>query len=76
MPVKRHRVHISLNFPSDWKWEFEQELHRLDQQRVKSKRGFRVSLSQLYIIALKEGINVVQRMNLEDVERWFQKHRI
>jgi len=62
--------------PSDWKWEFEKELHRLDQQRVKSKRGFRISRSILYMIALMEGIQRIREMNLEDVEKWCQKNKI
>jgi len=76
MPTKRHKTHISFHFPSDWKWEFERELHRLDQQRVKSQRGFRVSLSLLYTIALIEGIKQVRHMALTEVEQWCQKHKI
>jgi len=49
---------------------------RIDQQRVKSKRGFRISCSLLYVIALMEGIQRIREMNLEDVEKWCQKHKI
>jgi len=67
---------VSFHFPSEWKWEFERELHRLDQQRVKVQRGFRVSLSLLYTIALMEGIRQVRHMTLAEVEQWCQKHSI
>ena len=76
MPVKRHKTHVSFHFPSDWKWEFERELQRLDQQRVKSQKGFRVSLSLLYTIALMEGITQLRHMTLAEVEQWCQKHKI
>jgi len=76
MPTKRHKTHVSFIFPSDWKWEFERELHRLDQQRVKVQKGFRVSLSILYAIALMEGIKQVRHMNLTEVEQWCQKNNI
>lgn len=76
MPVKRHKTHVSFHFPSDWKWEFEHELQRLDQQRLKVQRGFRLSLSLLYAIALMEGIQRLRGMNLAEVEQWCQKHKI
>jgi len=76
MREKRHKTHVSFAFPSEWKWEFERELHRLDQQRVKSQRGFRVSLSLLYTVALMEGIRQLRQMALTDVEQWCQKHNI
>jgi len=76
MPVKKSKTHISIIFPLDWKWEFERELHRLDQQRVKSQKGFRVSLSLLYTIALMEGIKQLSHMTLAQVEQWCQKHSI
>jgi len=76
MPIKRHKTHVSFHLPSDWKWEFERELQRLDQQRVKSQRGFRVSLSLLYTIALMEGIKQVRQMTLAEVEQWCQKHNL
>jgi len=76
MPIRKHKTHISIIFPSDWKWEFERELHRLDQQRVKSQRGFRVSLSLLYTIALMEGIKQIRQMTLTDIEQWCQKKSI
>lgn len=76
MPTKRHKTHVSFHFPSDWKWEFESELHRLDQQRVKVQRGFRVSLSLLFTIALMEGIRQVRHMTLMEVEQWCQKHNV
>ena len=76
MPVKKHKTWASFLFPSDWKWEFEKELHRLDQQRVKSRRGFRMSLSLLFTIALMEGIKKVREMNMEDVEKWCREHAI
>lgn len=68
---------MSFSLPSDWKWEFEKELHRLDQQRVKTKRGFRVSLSLLFIIALMDGgIQHIREVTLEEVEQWCQQHGI
>jgi hypothetical protein len=76
MPIKRHKTHVSFIFPSDWKWEFERELQRLDQQRVKVQKGFRVSLSLLYTIALMEGIKQIRQMTLTDIEQWSQKHKI
>jgi len=76
MPTKRHKTHVSFHFPSEWKWEFERELHRLDQQRVKVQRGFRVSLSLLYTIALMEGIRQVRHMTLAEVEQWCQKQNV
>jgi len=76
MPIKKHKTHVSFVFPSDWKWEFERELHRLDQQRVKSQRGFRVSLSLLYTIALMEGLKQLRQMTLTDIEQWYQKNNI
>lgn len=74
--VKKHKTHISIVLPSDWKWEFEKELHRLDKQHVKSKRGFRISRSILYMIALMEGIQRIREMTLKDVEKWCQKNKI
>jgi len=76
MPTKKHKTHVSFHFPSDWKWEFERELHRFDQQRVKVQRGFRVSLSLLFTIALVEGIHKVREMNMEDVEKWCREHTV
>jgi len=76
MPIKKHKTWASFLLPSDWKWEFEKELHRLDQQRVKSRRGFRMSLSLLFTIALMEGIQKVREMNMEDVEKWCREHAI
>ena len=76
MPIKKHKTWVSFVLPSDWKWEFEKELHRLDQQRVKSRRGFRMSLSLLFTIALMEGIRKVREMNMEDVEKWCREHAI
>jgi len=76
MPIKRHKTWVSFVLPSDWKWEFEKELHRLDQQRVKSRRGFRMSLSLLFTIALMEGIKKVRDMSMEDVEKWCREHAI
>jgi len=32
--------------------------------------------SILYVIALMEGIQRIREMNLEDVEKWCQKHKI
>jgi len=76
MPTKKLKTHVSFLFPFEWKWEFERELHHLDQQRVKSQRGFRVSLSLLYTIALMEGIQQLRHMTLAEVEQWCQKHKI
>jgi len=76
MPIKKHKTWVSFVLPSDWKWEFEKELHRLDQQRVKSRRGFRMSLSLLFTIALMEGVQKVREMNMEDVEKWCREHAI
>ena len=76
MPISKQKTHISIIFPVDWKWEFERELHRLDQQRVKSQRELRVSLSLLYTIALMEGIQQIRHMTLAEVEQWSQKHKI
>jgi len=76
MPTKRHKTHVSFFLPFDWKWEFERELHRLDQQRVKVQKGFRMSLSLLYTIALMEGIKQVRQMTLAEIEDWCQQNRI
>jgi len=76
MPTKKLKTHVSFLFPFEWKWEFERELHRLDQQRVRSQKGFRVSLSLLYTMALMEGIKQLRHMTLAEVEQWCQKHNI
>jgi len=76
MPTKKLKTHVSFLFPFEWKWEFERELHRLDQQRVKSQKGFRVSLSLLYTMALMEGIKQLRHMTLAEVEQWCQKRSI
>jgi len=76
MPTKKNKTHVSFLFPFEWKWEFERELHRLDQQRVKVQKGFRVSLSLLYTIALMEGVKQIRQMTLNDVEQWCQKNNV
>ena len=52
------------------------EMQHLGQQRVKSRRGFRISLSPLFTVAFMEGIAEVREMNMENVEKWCRDHTI
>jgi hypothetical protein len=76
MPTRRHKTHVSFHFPTDWKWEFEREAHRLAKQRVRVQRGFRLSLSLLYTIALMEGLNQIREMTLTEVEQWCKENNL
>ncbi|RJS88453.1 hypothetical protein DRO56_02275 [Candidatus Bathyarchaeota archaeon] len=57
-------------------WEFlaERVHHRLEQERITHRKGYKISLYFLKKIAMRMGLDLLKEMSYDEVVKWLQRH--